>query len=411
MHLQRLRLLDYRNIAAAELELDAQFTVLWGHNGAGKTNVLEAIYLVSTLRSFRTSDLAHLIRKGSEGARVELVAHDPVAGIASNLSVRLERTARSARRTAQLDDKTVRAAKDFYGRVRAVLFTPEDLGILRGSPAGRRQFIDRVLFARERAHITDIQDYEKLLRSRNRVLKAEAGAMSTTQRHRLLDTYDVGLADLGARIWTRRASLLEDLAPGFEASFAQIHDVGDGPPLRAGLRYVARARRYLDDGPATQADVVSAPDPASEDARRVALARILERRRAVDLERRSTTVGPHLDELEVTLDGELAGEFASQGQSRALVLAFKIAELRSARSRFGAPPLLLLDDVSSELDPRRNAQLFETLRAEVGQCILTTTSPDYIRLGDGVDRLDLPVAAGAIEAPRDPRARAEPSTP
>ena len=100
-----------------------------GHNGAGKTNVLEAIYLVSTLRSFRTTDNATLVRRDAPGTRVELWAHDPVAGLTSNLAVRLERTARSTRRTATLDGKTIRAARDFYGRVQAVLFTPEDLGV------------------------------------------------------------------------------------------------------------------------------------------------------------------------------------------------------------------------------------------------------------------------------------------
>lgn len=395
MHLQRLRLLDVRNVRAADLQLDAQFTVLWGHNGAGKTNVLEAIYLVSTLRSFRTADLAHLIHREADRARVELTAQDPVAGLASNLAVTLQRTARSARRTATLDGKTVRAAKDFYGRVRAVLFTPEDLGVLRGSPSGRRQFLDRVLFARERAHITDVQDYEKLLRSRNRVLKAEAPAMDASERRRLLDTYDIGLAELGARIWTRRASLIEALASGFGEAFAQIHDVDGGRSLEANLRYAPRIGRYLDDPGAGAPRVASGPP--DEAARRAALAEILTRRRAQDLERRNTSVGPHLDDLEVRLDGELAGEFASQGQARALVLAFKIAELRAARALFGAAPLLLLDDVTSELDPRRNAQLFETLRAEVGQCLLTTTAPEYIRLGPGVDRRDLAVAGGVIE--------------
>jgi DNA replication and repair protein RecF len=111
---------------------------------------------------------------------------------------------------------------------------------------------------------------------------------------------------------------------------------------------------------------------------------------------RRTSVGPHLDDLEVTLDGTVAGDFASQGQARALVLAFKIAELRAARERGGEAPLLLLDDVSSELDPVRSARLFEALAAEVGQCVLTTTAAHHIQLDPSVDRLDLEISDGRI---------------
>lgn len=402
MELQRLRLVDYRNIAAADVSLDAQFTVLWGHNGAGKTNVLEAIYLVSTLRSFRTTDNATLVRRDAPGTRVELWAHDPVAGLTSNLAVRLERTARSTRRTATLDGKTIRAARDFYGRVQAVLFTPEDLGVLRGSPSTRRQFMDRVLFARERAHISDVQDYEKLLRSRNRVLKAEPHEMSAAERHRLLDTYDLGLAEVGARLWSRRVRLLAELGPHFQETFRQIHDRdGAGGQLEAALGYQARLARYVDAAGLNTlaADVQGASHGAEPEPYQRALTEALTMRRDTDLTRRTTSVGPHLDDLEVRLDGELAGDFASQGQSRALVLAFKIAELRAARALHGAPPLLLLDDVTSELDPQRNAQLFETLRAEVGQCILTTTAPEFIHLGEGANRRDVPVAGGVIGEP------------
>jgi DNA replication and repair protein RecF len=110
-------------------------------------------------------------------------------------------------------------------------------------------------------------------------------------------------------------------------------------------------------------------------------------------------VGPHLDDLEVTLDHVLAGEFASQGQARALVLAFKIAELRVAHERSGRPPLLLLDDVSSELDPIRSARLFEALAAEVGQCVLTTTAAHHIELGSSTDRRDIEVRDGALRGP------------
>jgi DNA replication and repair protein RecF len=130
--------------------------------------------------------------------------------------------------------------------------------------------------------------------------------------------------------------------------------------------------------------------------RRTALASALREHRRRDEAARRTSVGPHLDDLEVTLDGTVAGDFASQGQARALVLAFKIAELRAARERSGEAPLLLLDDVSSELDPGRSARLFEALAAEVGQCVLTTTAARHIELGSNVERRDLELSDGRI---------------
>jgi DNA replication and repair protein RecF len=386
MRLRQLSLADFRNFSGpVVVELGPRFTVLWGHNGAGKTNILEALYLVSTLRSFRTASLEALLRRGCDHARVEIEGFDDELGLSTRLEVRLDRSARSTRRSARIDGKLVRSAVDFYGRIQAVLFTPEDLAVLRGSPGGRRQFLDRVVFARARAHIGDVQDYEKLLRSRNRVLKTEADQLPSVERRRLLDAYDHQLADVGARIWTRRVELVEELCEPFARAFTQIHadeELRSGSFV-AGLRYQSR----LLDGARELADVAG---------RRQVLGEALAAHRGRDEAARRTTVGPHLDDLEVTLDGTSAGEFASQGQARALVLAFKIAELRVARERSGRAPLLLLDDVSSELDPIRSARLFEALAAEVGQCVLTTTAARHIELGSVADRRDIEVRDGTL---------------
>jgi DNA replication and repair protein RecF len=158
------------------------------------------------------------------------------------------------------------------------------------------------------------------------------------------------------------------------------------------MRYASRlAEVDLDLGP-----------EATEAERGAALLTALRAHRARDEQRGVTGVGPHRDDLEVRLDGAMASTFASQGQARALVLAFKIAELASARAHLGHAPLLLLDDVSSELDPGRNAQLFETLAAEAGQCLLTTTATHFISLPEGVERVDVGVREGRFEnTPRD----------
>lgn len=377
MLLQHLSLREFRNFAAGDLDFGARFTVLHGPNGVGKTNILEALYLIATLRSFRSADLGPLVRHGASEARVEVSGQDLQLGLGTRLAVHLTRTARQTRRLAVADGKTVRSGPDFYGRLRAILFTPEDLGILRGSPTGRRQFLDRALFARDRAHIADIADYDKLLRSRNRVLRGEDAGISRSQQDGLLDAYDAGLAAAGARIWLRRERLLGDLRGAFAEAFAQIH----GRHLAVTLEYLGKL----------------AGEPASVGDPQQRLADALRAARRHDLVRGTTTVGPHRDDFEVRLDGQDAGAFASQGQARALILAFKIAELQDARARAGEAPVLLLDDVSSELDPQRSAQLFEALLREAGQCVLTTTAPHFIGLPAGGDCRYIEVDKGHIK--------------
>lgn len=382
--LQRLVLRDYRNFVEAQLEFAPRFTILHGHNGAGKTNALEAIYLVSTLRSFRTSDLGALVRTQCEAASVELRASDPDAGLPTTLEVRLAKGANSTRRTAIADGKTVRTGAAFYGRVPAILFTPEDLAILRGSPSGRRQFVDRMIFARDQAHIGDVQRYEKLVRSRNQVLRRED--QTATQKRDLLETYEADIAATGARLWTRRVRIIEELAQPFAELFARIHGAS-GPSPEAGSGSMVASVRYA----ARLGDI-------PEQEREQALAAGLLQRRGDDLKRGTTTVGPHRDDLDVSLAGEPAANFASQGQARALVLAFKLAELQAARDSAGVPPILLLDDVSSELDPPRTRLLFAALGESAGQCVLTTTSPRYIDLPQGCGALRFRVDRGQISA-------------
>lgn len=376
--IRALELSGFRNLQEARLEFAEGFTVLWGHNGAGKTNVLEALYLLATLRSFRTNDLRWLIHNDAAATSVALSAYDERVALPTTLAITLQRTGSGARRSAHADGKLVRSAVDFYGRLRAVLFTPDDLAVLRESPSQRRQFLDRMLFARERAHIGDIQDYERVVRSRNHVLRDEN--LSVGERGSMLETYEAQLSQLGARVWTRRERLLATLEPGAHASFAAIHGRHGTRPHGTEASTEGH-ESAAEPGPDAALSLRYAPrlGLVPEDERAAALADRLRERRTLDRDRGTTSVGPHRDDIEVELDGRPVGAFASQGQTRAIVLALKLAELALAHDD-GDRPLLLLDDVGSELDPLRTDALFERLSEVTGQCVITTTSRSFVRL-------------------------------
>ncbi len=376
---QRLELVDYRNLAHAQIEFDPGFTVLAGPNGAGKTNILEALVLLSTLRSFRTNDLAPLVRVGAQGARVTLWHHDPRAELTGTLSVRLERRGTGVRREARADGKLVRRSAAFLGRLPVVLFTSEDLVVIRGGPAARRKLLDRVAFGREPAHLSDVLAYDRAMRARNRILRDVAMAGVEPDAHNdLLAGYEAQLAEIGARIWTRRARAIEALAPLFRAGMEHI-----APGLDARVLYDARLEARV--------------GPVAAGERAHALADGLRTRRRDDLQRGQTTTGPHRDDVVFLLGERPAATFASQGQTRALVLAFKLAELRLAHIDHGAMPLLLLDDVSSELDEARTEALFATLTREAGQCLLTTTDPGLLQLGPTASVRTYRVRDGRLE--------------
>jgi DNA replication and repair protein RecF len=353
LFVRTLRFHHVRNLAPATFEPEARFTVVSGDNGQGKTNFLEAIYFLATLRSFRTTHLADLIAWDADEATVSADAER------GGLTRRYDVSLRPGKKEVLLDGKTPQSLGEYFGGMNVVLFAPEDLRILRGNPAGRRRFLDRAVFNRHVAFLDDAQRYAHVLKQRNMLLK-QGG------RDELLDVYDPQLAEYGERVdgWRRRT--LVELAPRFEAAFAAISQSG-----------VAAAVRY------------DAPDRPPG-----ALLAELDGTRARDRLRRHTGVGPHTDDLVFTLDGKDARAFASQGQLRALILAWKAAEVTLLVDVRGDAPLLLLDDVSSELDPLRNQYLFDLLLEIECQCFVTTTHPRYVVVAQ--NRMDYQMVKGVI---------------
>ncbi len=344
---------DFRNLALVEVIPHRRFNVLVGENGQGKTNFLEAIYWLATLRPFRAARPKELLRFGTEATRVSgEVLHQ---GLIHRLDVRLAGPRREARR----EGKAVKTPA-YFGTLAVILFTPDDVGLVRGAPGDRRAFLDRAVFNTRAAHLEDAVAFRQALQARNALLKDGADDA-------LLAAYEGVLARHGALLGASRLAYVEDLAPRFVRAFQAI--VGESPVASLTFR----------------------PDVEGGEE---ALLAAWQADRDRDRQRSFTRRGPQADDIELMLDGRPARLVASQGQQRALVLALKIAEIELLREAHGITPVLLLDDVSSELDPRRNARLFEFLAAFDGQTFITTT--DLAFLPFATDRLVLRVEAGRI---------------
>jgi len=356
-----------RNLAPLTLVPRARFNVFVGDNGQGKTNLLEAIFAVAALRSFRTAKLSDLIAFGAAEAKLGArVAKDDLTRV-------YEVEISPGSRRVRLDGKAARPLSRYFGGFNVVVFTPEDLGLARGAPADRRRFLDRGVFNLRPGYLATTSDYEKVLKQRNSVLRQVGqGGMSAARGEEMLSIYDGQLAQLGVQLAQDRVRFLDVIRPALLDAFAAITRTG----REAGARYVS------------QAAAGSAAD----------LEALLRAGRARDLATGSTHVGPHRDDLVLELDGREAGSFASQGQLRALMLAWKSAELAVLGRAHGDAPILLLDDVSSELDPSRNEYLFQHLAAQAGQCFITTTAASHVLLSE--DRADYLIHSGRIESGR-----------
>jgi DNA replication and repair protein RecF len=253
-----------------------------------------------------------------------------------------------------------------------VAFTPDDLALVKGGPDERRRFVDRAVFGRRPAYLGESREYVRALKARNRLLRERAPDA-------LREAFDAQLARLGARLWRRRLDLVAELEPHAVRAFEAV-----------GRLPVKLVVRYRPVG-------VSLDAHADERVLEQALLDALDERLGTDRERGFTSVGPHADDLQLLLGDRPARLYGSQGQQRATVLALKIGEIENLRAHLGQYPLLLLDDVSSELDPERNAFLMSYLRALDAQVILTTTDLGLVRAAAGDEAVAYRVRTGSLE--------------
>ena len=362
MYVRHLGLRDFRSWAHADLELQPGRTVFVGPNGFGKTNLIEALWYSTILGSHRVGTDMPLIRVGADRAVISTI----VVSEGRECAIDLEIAAGRANK-ARLNRSPVRSAREVVGVLRAVLFAPEDLALVRGDPADRRRYLDELATVRRPAIAAVRADYDKVLRQRTALLKSVSGARYRGEQSVLetLDVWDSRLAQHGADLMAARIDLVNQLAPEVEKAY-QLLAPGSRP---ASISY--RASFGAEPGEDIEA--------GHREFLETALLAALSERREAELERGVCLVGPHRDDLQLRLGDQPAKGFASHGESWSFALALRLAAYELLRSE-GSEPVLLLDDVFAELDAARRRAL-ATVAESAEQVLVTAAVPEDIPAG------------------------------
>jgi DNA replication and repair protein RecF len=355
----RLSLRDFRNIVSLSIEPAPRFNVVAGDNGQGKTSLLEALYCVATSRSFRTERLKELRRDGAEFARVD-------AELDEQGDPRTQRvTLSDAGRAVFCNEQRAERLVEYAVRTPMVVFHPGDLDLTMGGATRRRDLLDRVGLFSDPAAADDRSRYRHALKERQKVLEVRGEGAPE------LDAYEQLVAHHGSRLAQIRQRASQALASEAEPGFRRLGATG-----------LSFSMSYRPGGSLDEASFRSE----------------LLARRSSDRRRHAATFGPHKDDLELVIDGRPARKHASQGQHRILTLTLKLAELAAIREARGAHPILLLDDVSSELDPTRIGAVFEFLSSSPSQVFVTTTRPELFHTPGTTpsERRDYVLESGAL---------------
>ncbi|MBQ6947517.1 MAG: DNA replication/repair protein RecF [Clostridia bacterium] len=347
MKIKSLFLSNWRNIEEIHLDFAPGVQLILGKNAQGKTNILEALSMASTMRSFRTSKEQMLIRSGEKTAKITLVFEKN--GREQTLKIDLTD---GAPKRVFLDGRHITRTRDAIGLFCSVLFTPDHLMMIKGSPGERREFLDLALCAASPRYTEDLLQYNKALKNRNRLLKSENEALLAT-----LPVWDDTLCRYGARIAESRAKYIEKLSAAAAAEYAQISAGGEKMKL-VYINQFAKEAKTAEEYYALMMEQ-------------------LEKKRERDIENQSTGMGVHKDDFLTLLSGKSAKFFGSQGQIRSCVLSIKMAEAALIKEQSGLSPVILLDDILSELDEERQQYILE--HTFENQCVVTACEPDKLR--------------------------------
>ena len=350
LSIERISLVNFRSYDSLELDGLGGLTVFVGPNAVGKTNIVEAVELLTVQTSFRHPTNEELVKEGSEFSRISAV----VSGDGRRLD--LEMLVKEGRRNYSLNGKGKHAA-DLKGLLPSVVFTPDDLELAKGSMSKRRDALDDVGCQLSRNHYLIKKDYEKVIQHKNRLLKEEAG-------DDLLESINELLLTCGSQLCAYRSALFLRLSAEMESCYEQI----SGRRERLKACYVPSWEEYDPQ--------IARTYSFGKDEAREALSRKLCSCEREERERRRSLVGPHLDKIDFFLDGKNVGSYASQGQQRSVVLAFKMAEAKVIQDMLSQKPVMLLDDVMSELDASRRRALVDFMSCGE-QTIVTATNLAY----------------------------------
>lgn len=370
MSLQCIHLRNFRNYRELQLNLSSEITVLTGRNGIGKTSVLEAISILGSGRSFRNGKNSDFVKTKEEAAFISGdVLH---SGLITHVKVRIYPQGKKV----FLDDKLAKSTQALNELLPIIVFSPADHRIIDGDSADRKQFLNRAAANTDWEYLDDTLGYNKVLTQRNRILKdASAEGWPQSRFEDVVVAWDEQLLNFGARLMTRRHYYLSELAPKVADEYRRISLSTDSFELNY--------QPFGEEG-------ISAPETDIE-AREIFAKKLRDSMRR-DLASGSTQVGPHKDEILLTLNGNKVKFYGSQGEKRTCALALRLGELSLFRAKLKKPPMLLFDDVSSELDQARRHSLVELLRKENTQVLITATELPSTLMGDvgkSFEHLDL----------------------
>ncbi|NVN98958.1 MAG: DNA replication/repair protein RecF [Geobacteraceae bacterium] len=349
MLLKKLTINKFRNIERSVVEFDRKFNIFYGQNGQGKTNFLESIFFLATLKSFRNSKQKEMLKWNENSCLLNCTIHD--GNIGHELSVLFENNTKQLK----IDDKSASRIIDYCKTFTVVAFCPEELIMINGAPDQRRRYLDRAVFSSQPEYLKTYHDYYRILKQRNHLLK---------QRSYIdLDAWTEQLAKSGAKLIFERSNYLAKLSEGFASFYKNI----SGSDEEAGLCYHNSSYRDSFAQNEIQAQLLG----------EIALSCRIEK------ERGTTVVGPHRDDIEFYLNKRLIREHGSQGQQKSFVMALKMAEIDYLGNMSGNVPVLLLDDMTAELDSSRIDHLMNFLVQRDMQVFITTTDKDSVPLPKG----------------------------
>ena len=385
MHLRHLSVVDFRSYAEAELPLTPGVTTMIGLNGQGKTNLVEAVGYLATLGSHRVASDAPLVRFGAQQAVLRgAVIRD---GRETLVEIEINSGRASGRNRARLNHSPVSQPREILGTLRTVMFAPEDLALVKGDPAERRRFLDELLVARQPRWAGVRADYDKVLKQRNALLKSAAPALRRGVRRapgpstgsstghvdkavdetegalRTLEVWNTHLARVGAQLLYARLRLMRDLGPYLAAAYDEVSDAQSA----ARISYRSSLREEV------SATITQGAVPEMDELHDELLAS-LGAVRANEIERGVSLVGPHRDDVVLTLGQLPAKGYASHGESWSFALGLRLAAYQLLRHDLGEDPVLILDDVFAELDSGRRERL-AGLIADCEQVLITAAVP------------------------------------